>query len=100
MKASAAEGMKQMRPTKGFGAWVGQPRTADDSECCSHCAERGDQNPKYANMIGGVGMGGMTASTAGQSMMEARQAGASNAQTWAVGITDGVIEFATEKNPI
>ena len=31
--------------------------------------------------------------------MEARQAGASNAQTWAVGITDGVIEFATEKIP-
>lgn len=99
MKASAAEGMKQMRPTKGFGAWVGNLAPQMIPSAAAIVLSVVTKNPKYANMIGGVGMGGMTASTAGQSMMEARQAGASNAQTWAVGITDGVIEFATEKIP-
>ena len=99
MMESAKEGMAEMKPTKGFGAWVGNLVPQMVPSAAAIALSFITKNPKYAQLVGGIGMGGMTASTAGQSMMEAREAGASNGETWAVGITDGIIEYATEKLP-
>ena len=54
---------------------------------------------KAAKLGGHAGMAGMSAGTAGMSMIEARQHGATNWQTWTTGIADGLIEFITEKIP-
>ena len=99
MMESAKEGVAEMKPTKGFGAWVGNLVPQMVPSAAAIALSFITKNPKYAQLVGGIGMGGMTASTAGQSMMEAREAGASNGETWAVGITDGIIEYATEKLP-
>ena len=96
---SAREGMSKMKPTKGFGAWVGNLIPQMLPGAAAIALSFITKNPKYAKIIGGVNLGGMSASTAGQSMMEARDAGATNGETWAVGIVDGVIEAATEKIP-
>ena len=52
-----------------------------------------------AKVTGNVGMAGMAGGTAGLSMIEARQHGATNWQVWTTGIADGLIEFITEKIP-
>ena len=54
---------------------------------------------KAAKLTGHAGMAGMSAGTAGLSMIEARQHGATNWETWTTGIADGLIEFITEKIP-
>lgn len=54
---------------------------------------------KAAKLAGHAGMAGMSAGTAGLSMIEARQHGATNWETWTTGIADGLIEFITEKIP-
>ena len=54
---------------------------------------------KAAKLAGHTGMAGMSAGTAGLSMIEARQHGATNWETWTTGIADGLIEFITEKIP-
>jgi transcriptional regulator with XRE-family HTH domain len=54
---------------------------------------------RAAKLAGNVGMAGMSAGTAGLSMIEARQHGATNWETWTTGIADGLIEFITEKIP-
>lgn len=54
---------------------------------------------KAAKLTGNAGMAGMSAGTAGLSMIEARQHGATNWETWTTGIADGLIEFITEKIP-
>lgn len=54
---------------------------------------------KAAKLSGNAGMAGMSAGTAGLSMIEARQHGATNWETWTTGIADGLIEFITEKIP-
>ena len=99
MMESAKEGMNAMKPTKGFGAWVGNLVPQMIPSAAAIALSFVTKNPKYAQLVGGIGMGGMTASTAGQSMKEARDAGATNGEVWAVGIADGVIEYATEKLP-
>lgn len=99
MMESAKEGMNAMKPTKGFGAWVGNLVPQMIPSAAAIALSFITKNPKYAQMVGGIGMGGMTVSTAGQSMKEARDAGATNGEVWAVGIADGVIEYATEKLP-
>lgn len=96
---SASEEMSQMKPTKGFGAWVGNLVPQMIPSAAAMVLSYATKNPKYAKMVGGIGMGTMTVSTAGQSMKEARDAGASTGQVWAVGIADGAIEYATEKIP-
>ncbi len=98
MQNASAE-MNKVKPTKGFGAWVGNLVPQMVPSASAIALSFLTKNPKYAKMVGGLGMGGMTAATAGQSMKEARDAGATNGQTWAVGIADGVIEYATEMIP-
>lgn len=99
IKADAADEMSKMKPTKGFGAWVGNLIPQMIPSAAAMALSAVTKNPKYAKLIGHLGMGTMTASTAGQSMKEARDAGASGSEVWAVGIADGIIEYATEKIP-
>ena len=99
MMENASEEMSKMKPTKGFGAWVGNLVPQMLPSAAAMVLSVATKNPKYAKMVGGLGMGAMTVSTAGQSMKEARDAGASTGQVWAVGIADGAIELATEKLP-
>ena len=99
MMENASEEMSKMKPTKGFGAWVGNLVPQMLPSAAAIVLSVATKNPKYAKMVGGLGMGAMTVSTAGQSMKEARDAGASTGQVWAVGIADGAIELATEKLP-
>ena len=54
---------------------------------------------RAAKGTGHIGMAGMSAGTAGLSMIEAREHGATNWQTWATGLADGLIEYITEKIP-
>lgn len=95
----AAKGLAELKPTKGFGAWVGNLAPQMIPAAVSIGVGAVTKNPKLTQGIGMAGMSAMTVSTAGMSMNEAREAGATGLQTWAVGIADGAIEFATEKIP-
>jgi hypothetical protein len=57
------------------------------------------KSPLPAQILGLGQMGALTASTAGASMKEARDAGATNGEVWATGLADAAIEFATEAIP-
>ena len=96
---SASEEMAKIKPTKGMGAWVGNLIPQMIPAASSMMLSVVTKNPKYLKYIGGLGMGTMSVSTAGQSMKEARDAGADNAQVWAVGVTNAAIDYATEKIP-
>ena len=95
----ASSELAKAKPTKGFGAWVGELAPQMVGNASAIALSIFTRNPKFANLIGVANMGGLTVSTMGSSMVEARNNGASNLQTWAVGIADGSIEFITEKIP-
>lgn len=95
----ASRELAKTKPTKGFGAWVGELVPQMIGSASAIALSLFTRNPKYSNLIGIANMGGLTASTMGSSMVEARNNGASNLQTWAVGIADGSIEYVTEKIP-
>lgn len=95
----ATEGLAKLKPTKGFGAWVGNLAPQMIPAAVSMGVGAITKNPTLTKGVGMVGMGAMTASTAGMSMNEARESGATGLQTWAVGIADGAIEFVSEKIP-
>lgn len=99
LKQEAAEEMNQMKPTKGFGAWVGNLAPQMIPSAAALALAYFTKNPKWAKMVGNIGMAGMTASTAGSTMKEARDAGASDMQVWGAGVADGTIEYLTEKLP-
>lgn len=95
----ASKEMGELKPTRGFGAWVGNLVPQMIPSAAAITASVVTKNPKFASLIGKVGIGAMTAATAGQSMKEARDAGASTSDVWTAGIVDGVIEYATEQIP-
>ena len=95
----ATQGLAELKPTKGFGAWVGNLLPQMVPAAASMAVGAVTKNPTATKVVGGLGLGTMTASTAGMSMNEAREAGATGLQTWAVGIADGAIEFVSEKIP-
>lgn len=95
----ASQKLSELKATKGFGAWVGNLVPQMIPTAVSIGVGAITKNPKLTKGVGAIGMGAMTASTAGMSMNEARESGATGLQTWAVGIADGSIEFLTEKIP-
>ena len=97
--AKAAEKFADVKPTEGFGAWVGSNIIQMIPSASALIVGGLTKSPAAAKAIGMIGMGGMTASTAGSSMYEARESGASDTETWKVGIVDGMIEYLTEKLP-
>lgn len=97
--AMAAETMSEMKPTEGFGAWLGENAVQMIPSASALIVGAVTKSPTAARIIGQLGMGGMTAATAGQSMYEARQSGANDYETRKAGIVDGMIEYLTEKIP-
>lgn len=98
-REEAAATMNEAKPTKGFGAWVGNmiPQMVGTTAGLGLSAVT--KSPLPAQILGLGQMGALTASTAGASMKEARDAGATNGEVWATGLTDAVIELATEAIP-
>ncbi|MBQ1981511.1 MAG: hypothetical protein II226_09520, partial [Alistipes sp.] len=95
MRDYAAAKMAQARPTKGWatvGALV--PQMAGNVVGLGLSAIT--KMPVFAQVLGNVNTGVLTASSAGQAMAEARQAGASNAQVWGAGLVNGLVEKVTE----
>lgn len=99
IQENASEEMGKIKPSKGFGAWVGYLIPQMVPAGAAVAASVITKNPKFATLVANVGMGAMTAATAGQSMKEARDAGATDAEVWTAGIVDGFIEYVTEKIP-
>ena len=98
-KTKAAEEFAQVQPTEGFGAWLGSNTIQMIPSASALIVGALTKSPTAARAIGMIGMGGMTAATAGSSMYEAREAGASDLETRKVGVIDGAIEYITEKLP-
>ncbi len=98
-KEEAAQKMNEAKPTKGFGAWVGNmvPQMAGTLAGLGLSAVT--KSPVPAQVLGLGQMGALTASTAGASMKEARDAGATNGEVWATGLADAAVELATEAIP-
>ena len=88
-----------MKPTEGFGAWVGDLIPQMIPSAAAMAVGVITKNPTLGKVIGGAGMGVMVGTTAGASMAEAREYGASDAQTWGVGLADAFTEYITEKIP-
>lgn len=88
-----------MKPTEGFGAWVGGLIPQMIPSAAAIAVGVITKNPTLGKVIGGTGMGVMVGTTAGASMAEAREYGASDAQTWGVGLADAFTEYITEKIP-
>lgn len=100
LKTDAAEVINDFKPTaEGVGGFLAEmiPNMAGTLLAIGVGALT--KNPTAAKMIGYANLASMGASTAGNSMKEARDAGATNGQVWATGIADGAIEFITEKIP-
>lgn len=89
----------EMKPTEGFGAWAGNLIPQMIPSAAAMAVGVITKNPTIGRVIGGVGMGTMVGTTAGASMAEAREYGASDAQTWGVGLADAFTEYITEKIP-
>ena len=100
LKTDAAEAINDFKPTaEGVGGFLAEmiPNMAGTLLAIGVGALT--KNPTAVKMIGYANLASMSASTAGNSMKEARDAGATNGQVWATGIADGAIEFITEKIP-
>ena len=98
-KEKAKEKFADVQETEGFGAWVGENAIQMIPSASALIVGALSKSPGAARAIGMIGMGGMTASTAGSSMYEAREAGASDYETRKVGVVDGALEYITEKLP-
>ena len=96
---AAAETMGEMKPTEGFGAWLGENMVQMIPSASALLIGAITRSPAAAKVVGGLGIGAMTAATSGQSMYDARQAGASDYETRKTGVVDGMIEVITEKIP-
>ena len=96
----ASEALDQHKPVEGW-AWWGQllPQTAGQAAALG------------ANLIPGVGRyagpalayattAGLTLSSAGSAMNEARQAGASDEDVFKAGLAQAIIEYGSEKIPL
>lgn len=97
--ASARDKFAGIQETEGLGAWIGSNAVQMIPSASALIVGALTKSPGAAKAIGMIGMGGMTAATAGSSMYEARQAGADDLKTWKTGVVDGMIEYITEKLP-
>lgn len=95
LQKAAVKKMSEAKPTKGW-AWIGEMIPQMVLPATGMVLSGVTGIPAFAQVLGGVNMGVLTASTAGQAMAEARQAGASNSQVWASGIINGIVELGTE----
>ncbi|MGN0875365.1 MAG: hypothetical protein ACI4OZ_09285, partial [Akkermansia sp.] len=87
------------RPTEGFAAWAGNLAPQMVPSAVGMAVGALTKNQALVRAVGAAGLSSAALSTAGLSMQEARAHGATNGQTWAVGLADAAIECVTEKIP-
>ena len=97
----ATETMNNLRQPEGFAGWVGNmlPQMVPAAASIAINYLTKGKASGLSKALGYGTMGGLTLSTAGMSMIEARNAGATNLEVWATGIADGAIEIISEKIP-
>ena len=104
----AMQEQSQIRQSKGFGGYVGRlvPQMLPNASAIALAAltrGRSANVTKWlmgtSRALGATNIVGLTASTAGSSMLTARQEGATNAEVWSVGMADAAIELITEWIP-
>ena len=97
----ATETMNNLRQPEGFAGWVGNmlPQMVPAAASIAINYLTKGKASGLSRALGYGTMGGLTLSTAGMSMIEARNAGATNLEVWATGIADGAIEIISEKIP-
>ena len=97
----ASETMSNMKQPEGFAGWVGNlaPQMIPSATALALNWVTKGKASNLSKWIGYGSMGGLTLSTAGMSMLEAREAGATNLEVWTTGIADGLIEIISEKIP-
>lgn len=99
LRRKAGEDMANIEPSEGAGEWIGQNLVQMVPSAAALIVGALTKSPAAARLIGGLGMGAMSVSTAGSTMLEARQEGANDYRVWKAGIIDGLIELVTEKLP-
>lgn len=97
----ATETMNNLRQPEGFAGWVGNllPQMVPSAVSIALNYMTKGKASGLSKALGYGTMGGLTLSTAGMSMLEARNAGATNLEVWTTGIADGAIEIISEKIP-
>ena len=97
----ASETMSKMKQPEGFAGWVGNlaPQMIPSAAALALNWITKGRAANLSKWIGYGSMGTLTLSTAGMSMVEARNAGATNLEVWTTGIADGLIEIVSEKIP-
>ena len=97
----ATETMNNLRQSEGFAGWVGNllPQMVPAAASIAINYLTKGKASGLSKALGYGTMGGLTLSTAGMSMLEARNAGATNLEVWTTGIADGAIEIISEKIP-
>ena len=99
--SDALETQQSLRQPEGFAGWVGNliPQMVPSAAALALGYFTKGKAPGLSKLVGYGTMGTLTASTAGMSMLEAREAGATNLEVWTTGLADGAIEIITEKLP-
>ena len=97
----ASETLSNLRQSEGFAGWLGNlaPQMIPSATALALNWVTKGRAANLSKWIGYGSMGGLTLSTAGMSMIEARNAGATNLEVWTTGIADGLIEIISEKIP-
>lgn len=98
-KEKAVAKMNEAKPTEGFAAFAGEMIPQMVGTLAGLGLSAVTKSPLPAQALGLGQMAALTASTAGSSMKEARDAGASTPQVWGAGLADAVVELATEAIP-
>ena len=97
----ASETLSNLRQSEGFAGWLGNlaPQMIPSATALALNWVTKGRAANLSKWIGYGSMSGLTLSTAGMSMIEARNAGATNLEVWTTGIADGLIEIISEKIP-
>ena len=97
----ATETMNNLRQPEGFAGWVGNllPQMIPSAAAIAINYLTKGRASGLSKALGYGTMGGLTLSTAGMSMIEARESGATNLEVWTTGIADGAIEIISEMIP-
>lgn len=103
--SEAGKELSEQRPVEG-AAWFGNLLPQMVPNIAAVASSLHPATRPLARPLAQIGMGGMTASAAGQAMAEARQyseqtgKNISDKDVWRSGLTSGAIEYATEKIPL
>lgn len=96
----AQEQLATHKPVEGW-AWLGQMAPQAAMQATALASNLIPVAGRFiAPVLSNATMAGLTMSSAGQAMAEARQAGASDEDVWMAGVMQGIIEYGSEKIPL